>query len=452
MSGARPLHWSPMRILSDSPPADCLLELGAYDYWHFRRLGAHAPDLADLLVRAPALQGIAFDLYALLYKPSPVMRGDARGTRSRAFIDHLERSGALASLRVRTVLDEWATVMALPALLACLLLANDQGDATEPNEQEFARASGEALARIKEQMDIAAEVMTILRDNDASGRQRGAARELPLPELIRLGKIIERDRSLRQVLDLAGKWAFALKRQFRKGTTGKGRNEVFGVELGSEIARLVSSEQVLLAHPIYRRVVLSRAIERRALVTSMRGPSTSGKGPVIALIDTSGSMGTERLKLAKSLCLALALRCGESRRPLVVLTFGGPGEIHETTFTSKTDFLTRLQRCVSMTFGAGTDFDGPLRRVCELVTRAPWSSADALIVTDGFCEISQPVRDLVAKTRRKTDLEILALLVGGGGGLNAIADAIFDIDERAATAERDEPRTLRVLTRIGRRV
>lgn len=451
-----PLHWSPMRMLDDAPPADVSLELDAYDFWHFRRLGAHAPELADLLKRAPALAGVAFDLYGMLYKPSPRVRERARNARTRAFVDHLERSGTLSALRARTVLDEWATVIALPALLGALLGGEDheRPDAgsgeREPSSEELSIASNAALSRIAEQWEAAEQVMSILRDNDTWGRGRGAGRELPLPDLLRLGELIARDRHARAVLDMAGRWAFAMKRRPRRIGAGKGREEVWGVELGPDLARLVASERVLLAHPIARRVVLARAIERRALVTAMRGPSTQGKGPVIALVDTSGSMGSERSKLAKSLCTALALRCGETRRPLHVLTFGGPGELHETSFVRATDFVTRLHRCLSMTFGAGTDFDGPLRRVCELVTTAPWSSADALVVTDGFCEVSAPVRELLAKTKRRTDLEILGVLVGKGTGLNGLADAIFDVDDRAVQA--DEPRAMRLVERIGNRI
>lgn len=161
-------------------------------------------------------------------------------------------------------------------------------------------------------------------------------------------------------------------------------------------------------------------------------------------------MSGDRVKLAKALCLALALRCGETRRPMHVLTFGGPGELHETTFVTATDFIARLQRCLTMTFGAGTDFDGPLLRACELVTTTTWASADVIAITDGFCEVSAPVRELLAKTKRRVDLELIGLLLGKGTGLSKVADVVFDVDDRGLKP--DDPRAVRFLERVAQRV
>jgi len=448
---APPLHWAPMRILPDAPPAGTTIELDGYDFWHFRRLGAHAPELAELLARAPLLAGVAFDLYGLLYKPNPRMR------ETSPFVKHLEASGLLATLRARTVLDEWATVIALPALLGALMTANQSprnpelsDDQQGSKEREMVLASNAALSRIAEQWAVADRVMSMLRDNDTWGRGVGAARSLALPELLRIGELIKRDPGALAVLDLAGKWAFMMKRRPRRVSSGKGRDEVWGVELGPDLSRLVASERVLLAHPLYRRAVLARSIERRALVIAMKGPSARGRGPVIAMIDTSGSMSGDRVKLAKALCLALALRCGETRRPLHVLTFGGPGELHETTFATSSDFVARLHQCLTLTFSAGTDFDGPLRRACELVTTTTWASADVIAVTDGFCEVSAEVRELVAKTKRRTDLEIIGLVLGKGTGLAKVADVVFDVDDRGL--QPDDPRAVRFLERVALRV
>ncbi len=445
-SRAEPLRWAPMQILADAPPTGTTIELDAYDFWHFRRLGAHAPELAELLSRAPLLAGVAFDLYGLLYKPNPKTRPYARND----VLDHLEAAGLLATLRARTVLDEWATVIALPALLGALMTAGESETDSTPARQELTRASNAALSRIAEQWEIAERVMSMLRDNDTWGRGVGAARSLSLPDLLRVGELIKRDPNALAALDLAGKWAFMMKRRPRRARSGLGQQEVWGVELGTDLSRLVASERVLLAHPTYRRAVLARSIERRALVTAMKGPSARGKGPVIAMIDTSGSMSGDRVKLAKALCLALALRCGETRRPLHVLTFGGPGELHETTFVTATDFIARLQRCLTMTFGAGTDFDGPLLRACELVTTTTWASADVIAITDGFCEVSAPVRELLAKTKRRVDLELIGLLLGKGTGLSKVADVVFDVDDRGLKP--DDPRAVRFLERVAQRV
>lgn len=443
-----------MDLGAEAPTATRLV-LDGYDWWHFRRLGAHVPELARKLRGDPNLVPLAFDLYGLLYKPSPTRRPGAHAMLSDALADELERTGALTSLRARTVLDEWATVTALPALLEPLLLAMNArvlAAEAEPPRDAIASACERAVARVAEMMESVARVESLFRENDTWGRHRGALRELPLEELLHLGRMLAEDRSLEEILETAGRWTVTLKRRFPRSGSARGRNEVRSVDLGGELERLLPSELVLLRHPLLRRVVLARLVERRAMVTTMHGPKSLGRGPVIVVVDTSGSMGTERLRLAKSFCLALAMRCWETRRPFVMLTFGAPGELVETTFSSQDHFLRRLHGCLGMAFGGGTDFDGPLRRVCELATKKPWSQADAIFVTDGHCNVSPETRRQLAASKRATDLEIIGVLVGAGAGLDDIADVTYEIEERAALLGSEEIRLLKMLEGVAKRV
>jgi len=443
----RPLHWTRDGELGAEPPSTTRLVLDGYDWWHFRRLGAHVPELAKKLKQAPNLIPLAFDLYGLLYKPSPTRRPGVHSMLSDALADELERTGALGSLRARTVLDEWATVTALPSLLDPLLDALDGA----PSRDVIASACERAITRVAEMMETVEQVETLFRENDTWGRHRGALRELPLEELLRLGRLLREDRSVKDILETAGRWTITLKRRFPRGGSAKGRNEVRSVDLGGELERLLPSELVLLRHPLLRRVVLAKLVERRAMVTTMHGPKSLGRGPVIVVVDTSGSMGTERLKLAKSFSLTLAMRCWETRRPFVMLTFGAPGELVETAFTSQDDFLERLYGCLGMAFGGGTDFDGPLRRVCELATRKPWSQADAIFVTDGHCNVSPDIKQKLSRTKAATDLEIIGVLVGAGAGLDGIADVAYEIEEHTVF-QSEETRLLKLLERVAKRV
>lgn len=448
-NGTAPLTWDSRIDLGAAAPAHTRLELGLYDWWHFRRLGAHAPELAQLLQKSPSLVPIVFDLYGLLYKPSPTRRPGAHTALADALADELERTGALTSLRSRTVLDEWATVTALPALVAPLLEAIA---GTASTDDAVAEACTRAVGRVAELMQSVDEVERLFRENDGWGRNRGALASIPLAELVRLGRMIARDRTLKQILDLAGHWTFTLKRRFPRGASARGRAEVRTVELGGDISMLLPSELALLREPRLRRVVLAKVIERRALVTAMHGPKSLGRGPVIVVVDTSASMGVDRLKLAKSFCLALAMRCWETARPLHVVTFGAPGEIVETTFPSREDFMPRLRGCLSLAFGGGTDYDGPLGRVCDLSSEKPWSQADAIVITDGHGKASPEIKARLARMRRRANLEIIGVLVGNGPGLEEVADEIYEVDERRLVGRTETEPELKLFERVALRL
>lgn len=177
-----------------------------------------------------------------------------------------------------------------------------------------------------------------------------------------------------------------------------------------------------------------------------------GKGPVILVVDTSGSMGGDRVNFAMGLELALAVQCQAKRRPFYVLTFGAPGEIREQAFPAKEDIWERLEKCLSWAFGGGTDFDGPLLRVADLVSQAEWSQADVVMVTDGECSVRPDTMARLQRVRRATDLDLIGVLVGNGRGLDGVATVTYAVDPRLASAATNAGELECLLQRVGGRL
>lgn len=582
----RPLTWFDPRPLprGDGFAAQAV-RLDEYDLWHFRRLGAHDPALRSTLAWGRELQRIAFDLYGLLYKPKPVWI-DSPGVRfQRAVLELASRQLGVDELRRRTVLSEWATVLALRGLLkplsdalgtarrdatvrraaeeveaaaargepivdslssrlrghagATLYFATksaadriagrafDDYEATVRALAEFDRrndlmrltplpqtpsnatrpaggrsvrqpplglaglppetvdarralvermlASGEylheaesarqgmidkAAQEVREGKDTAlvaafksarqsaddlhktlAVLTSLSKESDRWGREAGRGIDSPLEEVLALGKLLQDDRSLLRVVELAGRWTETMRSRVPRGRDSRGRSEVHGIALGGEIERLLSSELLLLRRPALRRVLLARVAERRAAVIELRGPHLLGRGPVILAVDTSGSMYGSRLVFARALALAMAVRCHMKRRPLHVVTFGAPGEMREFSILPHQDLWSILRDVIGFGFGGGTSFDTPLLRICELVGEKPWSQADAVIVTDGECDTTVSTRSGLAVQRRRTDLRVIGVLVGRGDGLAPIADVLLkiDVDRGVADGISEEP-------------
>lgn len=648
----RHLRWKAGTPLPDAPPPGTVFALDAYDWWHFRRLGAHEPELQARLAEAPSLLPLAADLYAALFKPSPIRRRGASNPLTESILGFLERKGDLAALRTRTVLNEWCTVTALPALVAPLAAAFHEarsspaaretlragrsdhgtpprnarragdgtragpppgrgtsaggpagrqggdgsapgssqrhgsgpaGDATAPagddgsatvgdalgslpaaqsmflargagarvvhdaldayeeararlaeydarwrldqvpdqrgpnvrptrrrfqkrlmppepphalkmgrppparaalvdemarraqrfealkrevegrvqdafqqiargQDPSVARACASAARAVENALEVIRSVQELFHESDAWGREMGAGQRLPIDELVRLGRLLRENRSIRDLVELAGRWSLTMKRRFPRAKSPHGRSEVFEIELGGDVDRLVPSELTQLRHPLLRRAVLARALERRALVRRMQGPHLLGRGPVLVVVDTSGSMEGERIVLAKGICLAIALRCWEKRRPFAVLTFGAPGELRVTEFRPSDDFLSRLYGCIGLVFGGGTDFDAPLLRVCELVSSKRWSQADALFLTDGWCDVKDGTLEILQRTKKERDLQILGVLLADGSGLEKVADSTFTLDPRAVLATPSSDRLDPLLRRLSGRI
>lgn len=337
--------------------------------------------------------------------------------------------------RVRALQEAQRAVQAR----ACEEIRAGQGD-------ELREALLQARAQVEEALGVVDEVVQSLCETDGYGRELGDVRRLPVDQFVRLSKVLRQTPSVRKIIELAGRWTELLKQRLSRGHSPRGRSELTGVTLGGGIEGLFASELVKLCRPGLRRALLAQVVERRALLQELRGPHVLGRGPVVLVVDTSGSMSGARMVIAKSLMLALAMHCWEKRRPLRVLTFGAPGELHEIEVPVSEPFWLRFEQCLELAFGGGTDFDGPLLRVCEIAGDKLWRQADAVFVTDGECDVTAATRAVLARTKAHVDLQLIGILVGGGQGLRGIADVRFRIagsDDWHGV--RSDPSTWRVL-------
>ena len=304
---------------------------------------------------------------------------------------------------------------------------------TDTNDnRDVEQRVGIALAATLRDLNATNQAITLLRQllpsGQAWGIDAGSLHRMPLDEVRQIARALREHPDILRIVELAGRWLETF-RAARPRRRGKGREETVGVTLGGDLGDILPQELLLLRRAgRLRTVALARIIERRALVREMKGPALLGRGPVIVIIDTSGSMAGARVVFAKAVALAIVTRAIEQRRPALVLTFGARGEMLEVHFSPRESPGNRILRLLDLSFGGGTNFDGPLERIVEVATERPWSSADAVFVSDGDCEASPVVIERVKNAKRSADLDLIALLVGRGRGLQPIADQLLSID------------------------
>lgn len=185
--------------------------------------------------------------------------------------------------------------------------------------------------------------------------------------------------------------------------SSEGVADVRGVERSGDISRMLSSEALLRAHPATRKLWLARFVERSLLtyfaeasvprttpalqhwsLGVQRTHTRAQLGPIIIILDTSGSMvGADEIvaKAAAMQAVALAQMQG---RPCYLYNFAGVGEIAERALSFEGDGLARTLALLSTSFGGGTVIDEALRRAARRVATEEWRCADLLALTDGF--------------------------------------------------------------------
>ena len=119
------------------------------------------------------------------------------------------------------------------------------------------------------------------------------------------------------------------------------------------------------------------------------------KGPIIACLDTSGSMNGTPLKKARALLLAISKILKKEDRKLYIILFGSVGEILELNIENSENNI-EVFNFLNQNFNGGTDFDTPLKRAVEIIEEVKYyNKADILFISDGICELSNSGKEFL---------------------------------------------------------
>ncbi|MEY3142036.1 MAG: hypothetical protein RLY21_529 [Planctomycetota bacterium] len=228
--------------------------------------------------------------------------------------------------------------------------------------------------------------------------------------------------------------------------------EMRGIERSGEISRMLPVEAAILGHSKLRMLWHARRaeralityrvegieieqhpIEREVMVANERKRPRPERGPILAVIDTSGSMHGVPERVAKALVLEALRTAHSEKRRCYLYSYGGPGEVLEHELSLSADGVGRLLEFLSMSFGGGTDAEGVIPYVTTRLRQEHWKKADVIFVSDG--EWPAPA-SMVAGVRAACDsgTRFHGVQIGNRGrtGLHEICDPVHVFTDWAA--------------------
>ncbi|WP_242343660.1 vWA domain-containing protein [Anaeromyxobacter terrae] len=215
------------------------------------------------------------------------------------------------------------------------------------------------------------------------------------------------DERLRRIAALAGRFK-RIAASKRRQRVKHGADEVTDVEQGADLGRALPVELAKLTHRLLRLDFMRAVLERQALQYRLEGTASLGKGPLVVLLDKSGSMDGPRDVWATAVALALLDQAQQERRTYALLGFDS--RVKFEAVVNPADALPEEGLFVSC--GGGTEIAAAIDRGLEIIRTHPGAlrNADIVLITDGGSDASEAGR--LRESAAALGVTILGLGIG----------------------------------------
>lgn len=249
-----------------------------------------------------------------------------------------------------------------------------------------------------------------------------------------LARQLEQNRAIKELVHKMGRAYISEEKKKQARLPQASKSEVHGTHRSDDLARLLPTELVNLEDEALETLFYARFLEQNLMTYELQGVTlTQGElleleqkrtGPVVACLDTSGSMSGAPLLKARALLLAVSAILQQEARSLHVVLFGDNGELREYVMHEENS-AAGLLHFLRQGFGGGTDFETPLNRACEIIRDAKaYEKADILMISDGDCVLSDDYIEHLQTRKKMLDCSIYSVLCHGQRVTDRFSDEV----------------------------
>lgn len=249
--------------------------------------------------------------------------------------------------------------------------------------------------------------------------------------------LVKKNKDLQRIVDVLGRMESELG--MKRETYSTGHSEIHTIRLSNDIQRMLPSETVNLLDTDLEPLFYARFLESKLMSYELRGkdwsagpPQDKRKGPVIAMVDTSGSMFGEPEIIAKAVILAVVRRMIHEGRDVKVILFSTTTT--EIALTDRKKMGKEFLDFLSYTFGGGTDFNVALRDGLRSLREGEWQGADLMFISDGYSVLNDPAyMEEWHVLKSANDVRVFTIIINNdnAGGLREISDHVYIMEEEA---------------------
>jgi len=312
-----------------------------------------------------------------------------------------------------------------------------QAEARESTERHGTRIAAEAAG-------VAAAIDQSAADAESFSLQLGGGDRTSAGAQLELGKQLADNPKLKKLSRLAGSMrtlAWALRRRLFE----RANDEVFDVELGAELSRLLPHELLALRHPVLHRDFARRFVDARLMQYALRGTEEKGRGPMVVCLDGSSSMAGDKEIWAKAITLTLLDIAQRQRRRFRSICFASADTpLHVLDLNPRQRYAADLDHVFSLAEyfpGGGTDFQKPLAAALDCLRSARFKRGDIVFITDGECRVDSDWLTGFKHEKAHLGFTLFSVLIDVGssslGTLKEFSDQITTVTQLTSEAGKE---------------
>jgi uncharacterized protein with von Willebrand factor type A (vWA) domain len=393
-----------IQTVSEPTKPRCAMEV---DDWGFRR-GTQLLEESERLQALNIPKEAVVDFHAAAFEPDPRLNASSVDDSRLKFLQQLMETNEFQGLHASTQMHSCASEIAATAFAEQFAAQSEKPPSQDKDQNEFSnlRAIGKALAQAEEEVELAHESAAALGFGKGQPGSNDAKR---------IGAIYKRVRSskmLHKICNLAGKFR-RLAQAKQRQKTKHGSDELLGLKADNDLGRMLPQELVALLDPVLEQDVLRRFMERQLWCREFQGYEPVGRGPIIIVLDESGSMVGERNHAAKALALALAWIARQQKRWCALIAYSGDsGERILPLPLGKWDEVALMDWLESF-IGQGSDLDIPVREMPKFYEslNAPKGKTDLIFLTDAACNISAKLAKTFIDWKKSVQAKLITLVI-----------------------------------------
>lgn len=415
----------------------------AHDKWSLRRGEEVASEL-------PAFERLgldeleAADCFAAAFEPAPELVERCEDELRQQYFETLLETPDYQALHQQTQCDSLASEIASVNFAEGWARVkesqqdggSDSGTGTKTKKKD---PRDSVIGGVAQALEKAKEEVKELQDaKDGLGLGPGAPGANDTKAISNVFKRVRNSDTLHKILAKVSSFKFLAASQQRKKAL-HGMDDVVGVTLGDNLGAVLPHELGQLADPDLEDDVLRRLTEKQLMMREYRAVEPQGKGPVVVVVDESGSMCGDKVHTAKALALAMTWLARQQKRWCALIAFSGGTEGRLLTLPPGRWDEEALCDWLEAFLGGGTCCDVPLVELPNrywIEMKVPQGKTDILCITDAIVYVPEEVKENFLRWKQQESVRLYTIVIEEEpGDMAAVSDEVYKVPAITANEE-----------------